>query len=170
MKVFIFIAVFLAVLTSPVAKYRYNGTMALPDLTTTPGAVDQEIVADTSGTQHIIDGIEKNICAKDFRAKAIRATIKNFAGLKKKACVEYGIDKCDASVEGDHLISIELGGCKNCLTNIWPQPMDQAKIKDHKIEDVLPDLVCSGKITLPEAQSCVSQDWVACQTKIDGLK
>jgi hypothetical protein len=69
-------------------------------------------------------------------------------------------------VEGDHLISIEIGGCPDCLTNLWPQPMDQARIKDHQVEDVLPGLVCAGKMTLAEAQKCIAGDWVACAARI----
>jgi len=39
-----------------------------------------------------------NLCAKDFRATAVRKTIKNFAGLKKRPA-RVRLDKCDASVE-----------------------------------------------------------------------
>jgi hypothetical protein len=152
--------------TQPVAAYRLDGGMALPDPAVTPGAFDPEIEADLSGASFVVNGIEKNICAPNFSAKAIRKKISNFAGLKKKACEEYGIEKCDGSVEGDHLISIELGGCPDCLTNIWPEPMAEARIKDHQLEDVLPRLICSGKIGLAEAQKCISENWVACSDQL----
>ena len=151
------------------AHYRYNGTTKLPDATVTPGATNPDAVADLSGKPHMIGNIEMNICAKDFRSTAIRKTIKNFAGLKKKACAEYDVTKCDASVEGDHLISLEIGGCKDCMTNIWPQDMDQARIKDHEVEDKLPRLVCTGKIKLADAQSCISTDWVVCAARIKDM-
>jgi hypothetical protein len=152
----------------PPASYRLEDGLALPDPDLTPGAVNPDAIADLSGKPHKVHGLEMNLCAKDFRATAVRKTITNFAGLKKKACAEYGLDKCDASVEGDHLISIEIGGCPDCLTNIWPQPMDEARKKDHQLEDVLPGLICSGKMTLPAAQKCIASDWVACAKRIDG--
>ncbi len=152
------------------ATYRTNGGMALPDAEVTPGAVDKEVWADPSGRSSVFDGIEKNICAPHFSATAIRKTIKNFPKLKKEACDEYGIAKCDSHVEGDHLISIEIGGCADCLTNLWPQPMDEARIKDHQVEDVLPKLVCAGKISLADSQKCIATDWVACQARIKELR
>lgn len=153
------------------AHYRHHGQFALPDPVVTPGLFNPECVADTSKKPHMLSmrdlkgksiQVEGNICADDFVSSAIRATIHNFAGLKKQACAEYGVTNCDASVEGDHLGPIELCGVPDSLKNIWPQPMDQAKVKDHQVEDVLPRLVCEGKMTLREAQECVTGDWVAC--------
>jgi hypothetical protein len=154
----------------PAAQYQIEAGMALPDPELTPGAVNAAVVADRSGAAHKFNGLEVNICAKDFRATAIRKTIRNFAKLKKQACQEYGIDKCDASVEGDHLVSIEIGGCPDCLKNLWPQPMDEARVKDHQVEDVLPKLVCAGKISLGDAQACIAKDWIACGERIKKLE
>lgn len=166
------IVVFAALLTMPShpTHYRHDGKMALPDAKVTPGAVNKSAVADMSGRPHRVDNVEMNICAKDFRTGPIRASIRNFAGIKKQACAAYGVAKCDASVEGDHLISIEIGGCPDCLANIWPQPMAQARVKDHEVEDALPKLVCAGKISLKQAQSCIASDWVACGQRIARLK
>jgi hypothetical protein len=148
------------------AHYQHDGAYRLPDARYTPGAVDPLAVADLSGARHTVGGIERNVCAKDFRTAPIRASIHNFAGLKKKACAEYGAAKCDGSVEGDHLISLEIGGCPDCLTNVWPEPMAEARIKDHQVEDVLPRLVCAGKLTLRDAQRCVAGDWASCGSRI----
>ena len=150
----------------PAATYRHDSQMALNDLKVTPGAVNPNAVADTTGAQHLVNGIEENVCAKDFRTSPIRAAIKNFPKMKHTVCSYYGVTKCDGTVEGDHLISIELGGCPDCLTNLWPQPMNQARIKDHQVEDVLPKLVCAGKISLPDAQACIASDWVTCGARI----
>lgn len=154
----------------PSASYRHDGAYVLPDAKVTPGAVDPRAIADLTGERHIVGGIERNICADDFRTKPIRATIRDFPKLKKEACAEYASPKCDRAVEGDHLISLELGGCPDCLANQWPQPMAQAKIKDHYVEDVLPNLVCAGKMTLKEAQGCIADDWVACGRRWGNLK
>ena len=152
------------------ATYRLEGGMALPDRDVTPGAVDPAAVADLSGAPHLVNGIERNVCAKDFRTAPIRARIRNFAKLKRQACQEYAITKCNASVEGDHLISLEIGGCPDCLTNLWPQPMDEARVKDHQVEDVLPGLVCQGKMKLADAQQCIATDWIACEEQIKKLQ
>lgn len=150
----------------PSATYRTGGGMALPDPVVTPGAVDPEIEADPSGASLVVNGVEKNICAPHFSAKAIRKTIRNFPRLKRVACEQYGVAACNGSVEGDHLISIEIGGCPDCQQNVWPEPMSEARIKDHQVEDVLPKLVCSGRLSLTEAQKCVATDWVACRERI----
>ncbi len=152
------------------AKYRHDGSYALPDAVVTPGAVDPLAVADVSRGRHIVGGIERNICAPDFRTRPIRARIHNFAGLKRQACAEYGVARCDKSVEGDHVISLELGGCADCLGNLFPQPMAQARVKDHRVEDVLPKLVCAGRISLRGAQKCIATDWAACMEKIEAVR
>jgi hypothetical protein len=33
----------------------------------------------------------------------------------------------------------------------------------------LPKLVCAGKISLADAQSCISKDWVACGVRVKAL-
>jgi hypothetical protein len=170
MKLVAFLLLAVSTLGAQTAHWRQHGSYVLPDRSVTPGAVDQKAVADLSGAPHVVDGIERNICAKDFRTGPIRSGIKNFPKLKREACQEYGVATCDKSVEGDHLISIEIGGCPDCLANIQPQPMDQARVKDHQVEDVLPKLVCAGKITLADAQNCIADDWVACGERIAKLK
>jgi hypothetical protein len=159
-----------SVVVAQKAFYGHSQGYSLPDPVVTPGAVNPNAVADLTGASHIVNGLEMNLCAKSFRSTFIRKTIVNFPGLKKKACAEYSVANCDVSVEGDHLISIELGGCQDCLTNLWPQPMAEAKIKDHQVEDKLPGLVCSGKISLADAQRCLATDWVVCSQRIAAMK
>lgn len=86
---------------APAAHLRHSGKWALPDRHATPGAVNPAVIADVTKAQKRVDGIEVNLCAPDFSASRIRATIRNFAGLKRKACAEYGVKRCDKSVEGD---------------------------------------------------------------------
>ena len=135
----------------------------LPDIRLTPGVADPDAIADLSKASHIVDGIERNLCAPGFRTEPIRAKIVDFEGLKKKACAEYGVAKCDDSVEGDHLISLENGGCKDCLANLWPQPLNAARVVGYHTKDVVEnrthELICSGKITLAEGQKGLAQDW-----------
>jgi hypothetical protein len=160
------------------AHYRHDGEYALPDLRATPGVANPSCIADRSGKQHMVSveahgksvTLEENICAKDFRTGPIRATITNFAKLKREACDAYGVTKCDASVEGDHDMSIEICGKPDDVRNIWPQPMDQARVKDHQVEDQLPKLICAGKIGLADAQKCMTGDWVKCGQRIKELE
>lgn len=156
------------------AAYRHAGGYTLPDIHATPGAVNAACVADLSGRRHLVTDargaqLEENICAKDFRTGPIRASIVDFAKLKRESCAAYGVAKCDASVEGDHLVSIEICGKPDDVRNIWPQPMTEARVKDHQVEDELPKLICAGRITLADAQKCIL-DWVACSRRIRTLE
>lgn len=135
----------------------------LPDATATPGVADPVAVVDLTKASHLVDGVERNLCAADFRTEPIRASIKDFEGLKKKVCIEYGVNKCDDSVEGDHLVSLENGGCKDCLANLWPQPVDASGIVGYHTKDIVEnrthELICAGKITLAEGQKGLAGDW-----------
>jgi hypothetical protein len=64
--------------------------------------------------------------------------------------------------ELDHFISLELGG-SNSPSNLWPEPYEPrpgAHEKD-RVENYLHRQVCSGKITLEEAQKEIATDWYA---------
>jgi hypothetical protein len=51
----------------------------------------------------------------------------------------------------DHLISLELGGHPTDPRNLWPQPYPRAWEVDRS-ENELNDAVCSGDLSLAEAQ------------------
>jgi hypothetical protein len=154
--------------STPVAHYGSHkiapGSAApLPDPKVTPGVADPVAVADLSKSPHMVGGVERNLCAKDFRTEPIRKAIADFEKLKKEACAEYGVTACDASVEGDHLISLENGGCKDCLENLWPQPVNAAGVVGYHTKDIVEnrthDLICAGKITLEQGQRGLAGDW-----------
>lgn len=156
------------------ARYGHDGKFLLPDPTFTPGAANPLLVADRSGAKHIVEvpwskkKAEANICAADFRTGPWRNVSEK---EKKTACLEYGIRSgCPGPrYELDHLCSLEFG-CSDSLLNLWPQPILQARVKDHEVEDKLPKLVCSGKMTLKEAQSCAEHDWINCMETISKLE
>ena len=52
----------------------------------------------------------------------------------------------------DHLISLELGGHPTDPRNLWPEPIERAVEVDDSVENALNEKVCSGEITLLEAQ------------------
>jgi hypothetical protein len=84
---------------------------------------------------------------------------------KVASCRAYGIGEgCPGpGYEIDHLISIELGG-SNDIKNLWPEPVDvPGKVIGFHAKDVVENrahaAVCSGKLTLKQAQDGISRDW-----------
>jgi hypothetical protein len=155
------------------SHYGHDGQYALPDKTISPGVVDSTLVADLSKKPHMIGGVEHNICAPDFRTPAFRVATKS-QSIKKKVCAAYGITTgCPGpKYELDDMVPIFSGG-KNVQANLWPQPILEARVKDHQVEDKLGGprgFVCRGKITLKEAQSCILTDWVSCAAQIKRLE
>lgn len=125
------------------ARYRHDGPAVLPDAMVTPGAVRKAGVKDLCPVAH---------------TKAVRHVTE---AEKKAACREYGIPagKCNGRYyEQDHLISLELGG-DNSLQNLWPEPQPQAREMKDKVENWIHAQVCSGKMTLLDAQVQIANDW-----------
>ena len=95
---------------------------------------------------------------------------------KQEVYAEYGIKpKRDANCTGvahscyeiDHLIALTDGGA-DVKDNLWPQLYDglnNAHDKD-KLEVKLHSLICSNKITMQDAQTCIAKDWIACYKKV----
>ena len=63
----------------------------------------------------------------------------------------YGLTGSPSDYQEDHLISLELGGHPTDPRNLWPEPYPRAAEVD-QIENELNDKVCSGELTLAEAQ------------------
>ena len=87
-----------------------------------------------------------------------------FANYKMK-----GNDRsvCSEGYEIDHLISLELGGSNN-IKNLWPQSYcgDNNAHKKDKLENELHRQICLGKISIQDAQQCISSDWEMCYIKV----
>jgi hypothetical protein len=78
--------------------------------------------------------------------------------MKNVAYLEYQEHKVkNVCCEVDHLISRELGGADD-IKNLWPQKWDQARVKD-RLENKLHQLVCAGKMPLPQAQDEIRMNW-----------
>lgn len=154
---------------SPVARYGHDGKYLLPDHRVTPGAINPEIVADPSGDHRLVNGIEVNICAKGFNTKPFRKATKD-ESIKKRVCEKYGVKSgCPGpGYELDDLVPVEVGAA-NVESNLWPQPIAQAHIKD-RLEDQLKPLVCHRKMTLKQAQDCIRENWVTCAAKVKVLE
>jgi hypothetical protein len=82
---------------------------------------------------------------------------------KDQVYAEYAITHhSTGQYEVDHLVSLELGG-SNDIANLWPEaasPKPGFHEKD-KVENYLHDQVCSGAISLPEAQKEIATNWLA---------
>jgi hypothetical protein len=87
--------------------------------------------------------------------------------IGKEIFEKYGIrDPEHGHYELDYLIDPDLGGSDDAR-NLWPQPYSaswNAHVKD-ALEAHLRELVCTGKLTLAEAQHDIAADWIAAYKK-----
>lgn len=114
----------------------------LPNPERTPGEANPVLTRDV-------------LCAASFRTGPYRNVP---PAEKRQVYASYGKKPVKGKCcEVDHLISLEIGG-SNSIKNLWPQPWKEARIKD-QLENRLHKLVCSGEISLEEAQSAISKDW-----------
>jgi hypothetical protein len=127
-----------------------------PDPARTPGAVNPEI------TQ---SNIHETICNPHWSTRSIRPQVSYTNRLKVEQIHEYGYsDSRLRDYEEDHFIPLELGGNPNDPKNLWPEPFETsladggAHSKD-KVENYLHAEVCSGSLTLEQAQREITEDW-----------
>jgi DNA integrity scanning protein DisA with diadenylate cyclase activity len=97
------------------------------------------------------------------------STVRNVPDAEKVAVYkEYNIVNVRGEHEVDHLISLELGG-SNDIKNLWPQSYKtmpyNAHVKD-KLENRLHVLICTGKMSVTDAQQGIAKDWVLLYNKI----
>ena len=72
----------------------------------------------------------------------------------------YGDGGSPSDFEYDHLVSLELGGAANDPRNLWPEPGASPNPKD-SVENALHRLVCSGQMSLAQAQKIIATGWIA---------
>jgi hypothetical protein len=127
-----------------------------PDPARTPGAINPQI------TQ---ENIAETICNPHWSTKSIRPEASYTNRLKFEQIAEYGYaDSRMKDYEEDHFIPLELGGSPTDPKNLWPEPLEAsipdggARAKD-KVENYLHAEVCSGSLTLEQAQREITEDW-----------
>ena len=165
---------------APTAAYGHHGAVLLPDPVATPGEA------------RTTDQNDPAVCG-GAGTTAVRNVPES---LKREVFAEYGVDrkkvlpgdppaseqdawyhdhktgertKKRPLFEIDHLVSLELGGA-NSKKNLMPQPYYQhpgAHEKD-ALENWLHAQICGGKMTLPEAQREISQDWYEAYLRMKG--
>ena len=117
----------------------------LPDSACTPGAI-------------LSTGTKSAICQSGY-ASSVRNVP---TSEKNQVYAEYSITHhATGDYEVDHLVSLELGG-SNDVANLWPElanPTPGFHQKD-QVENYLHDQVCSGAISLSDAQVEIATDWL----------
>jgi hypothetical protein len=117
----------------------------LPDAGCTPGAIFASATKD-------------QICQSGYAS-----SVRNVPTSEKdQVYAEYGIaSHYPGEYEVDHLVSLELGG-SNDIANLWPEaasPTPGFHQKD-QVENYLHDQVCSGAISLQQAQVEIATNWL----------
>ena len=119
---------------------------ALPDSACTPGAIFPNVTT-------------QQICQSGYAS-----SVRNVPTSEKdQVYAEYSIYHHYAGqYEVDHLVSLELGG-SNDIANLWPEaasPKPGFHEKD-QVENYLHDQVCSGAMSLSDAQTQIATNWLA---------
>jgi hypothetical protein len=118
----------------------------LPDSACTPGAIFAHATV-------------QEICTPGYSR-----SVRNVPYSEKdQAYAEYGIQShYSGQYEVDHLVPLELGG-SNDSADLWPEaasPTPGFHQKD-EVENYLHDQVCSGAMSLKDAQSEIATNWLA---------
>jgi hypothetical protein len=113
----------------------------LADPVRTPGVVNPDVRQ---------ANIHSTICRHGW-TDTIRPPVEYTNDLKRKQMRLYGETGSLSDYQEDHLISLELGGNPTDPRNLWPEPYPRAADVD-KIENELNAEVCSGQLTLAQAQ------------------
>lgn len=118
---------------------------AMPDRACTPGAIFPEAT-------------KEQICTPGYSSE-----VRNVPESEKdKVYAEYGIaSHVSGEYEVDHLISLELGG-SNDIANLWPEPAEPQPgfHEKDKVENYLHEQICSGALSLQQAQSLIANNWL----------
>jgi hypothetical protein len=95
--------------------------------------------------------IGSTICVQGW-TRTVRPPTDFTNELKLRQMHAYGETGSPSEYQEDHLVSLELGGHPTDPRNLWPEPYPRAAQVD-VIENELNDQVCSGSLTLAEAQN-----------------
>jgi hypothetical protein len=113
----------------------------LADPVRTPGVTNPAVTQAT---------IHSTICVRGWTA-TVRPPESYTSPLKVQQMRAYGETGAASAYQEDHLISLEVGGNPTDPRNLWPEPYPRAAQVD-RIENDLNAAICSGRLTLAEAQ------------------
>ncbi|GCE09096.1 HNH endonuclease [Dictyobacter aurantiacus] len=128
--------------------------------TKTSGCQAQGPLQDTACTP---GDIFPNLTTAQVCTPGYATSVRNVpVSLKNQVYASYGITRrAPGQYQIDHLVSLQLGGT-NDISNLWPEsatPVPGYHEKD-KVENYLRDQVCSGKISLRDAQIQIATNWL----------
>jgi hypothetical protein len=134
----------------PVATSHVGLPSLYPDPALTPGAIDSRVSQATISETICVSGWTKTVRPPTHLTNAIKSDLMSMRGLDDASAYEL-----------DHFIPLELGGCSDCKANLWLEPYEPqpgARQKD-KVENFLHHQVCTGAMSLQEAQRAIATDW-----------
>jgi hypothetical protein len=148
---------------TPTSSGGSTSTPGIPDWgnqTKTSGCTAQGALPDPACTPgDIFSNVTKDDICKPGYASSVRNVTES---TKNKVYAEYGITtRQPGQYEVDHFVSLELGG-SNDISNLWPEPAKPTPgfHEKDKVENYLHDQVCSGAMTLLEAQVKIATNWL----------
>ena len=138
-----------------------SGSATLGKRTKTSGCVAHSGLPDSACTP---GAIFPNATVQEICTTGYASSVRNVPFSEKdQAYAEYGIQShYSGQYEVDHLVPLELGG-SNDIANLWPEaasPPPGFHQKD-QVENYLHDQVCSGAMSLKDAQQQIATNWIA---------
>ncbi len=118
-----------------------SGRVVRASWSLTPGVLNPDVTQAT---------IRTTVCRPGW-TRTVRPPVSYTNALKARGLGQYGLRGPPSAFQEDHLISLELGGNPTDPRNLWPEPYPRAAAVD-KIENELNHQVCTGSLTLAEAQ------------------
>ena len=138
-------------------------SQAAPNSRMTPGVLNRDVTQAT---------IHSTICVRGY-TRTIRPEEGYTERLKREQIAAYGYtDRRLRDYAEDHLVSLELGGSPTDPRNLWPEPHHVvggwgSYAKD-RLENKLNHLVCSGRLSLADAQRAIANDWIGAYKQFVG--
>jgi hypothetical protein len=137
-------------------------TGALLGARVTQGRVDRDVVRSALPVPELTPGAVSTLTAGELCAGARPSRLVTDA-TRRQVLGVYGMEHvATRTYELDALVTPELGGTTDAA-NLWPQRYQStvwnARVKD-ELEQLLPELVCSGRLELSVAQRAIAADWV----------
>ena len=120
---------------------RLRTGRVVADPVRTPGILNPDVTQAT---------IRSTVCVHGWTA-TVRPPVSYTNELKLEQMRAYGETGPPSAYQEDHLVSLELGGDPTDPRNLWPEPYPRAAAVD-RIENELNAKVCSGKLSLADAQ------------------
>ncbi len=142
-----------------VARPMVERVLDPPGVSSGAFAVRSGSLPDPAVTQKTIG---ETICVRGW-TRTVRPPEDYTYDLKRLQIRAYGYaDRRLRDYEEDHLVSLELRGSPDDSRNLWPEPHHTAdgwgSYRKDELENALNRLVCSGRMSLTDAQRAIATD------------